>query len=168
VRALARLCYGLTRCRKSALGWYGTAVPISTTLLESLCKLEGKRVILTGGASGIGSETVKAFVREGASVVVLDINKEAGQQVAADAESLGEGLVLFARCDITDQSNVNTVFDTAVEQLGGLDVMLNIAGNEKNVPAEAVTADEIDFIFDVHVKGTMFTNEVHPGWWTPR
>jgi NAD(P)-dependent dehydrogenase (short-subunit alcohol dehydrogenase family) len=121
-------------------------------------QLDGKRVILTGGASGIGSETVKAFLREGADVVVMDIDEKAGAAVVEEAKTMGDGRVTFSLCDISDQASVNAVFDDAVAQLGGLDVMLNIAGNEKNVPAEDVDEREIDFIFDVHVKGTMYTN----------
>jgi NAD(P)-dependent dehydrogenase (short-subunit alcohol dehydrogenase family) len=121
-------------------------------------QLEGKRVILTGGGSGIGATTVTAFAREGAAIVALDIQEKAGRAVVAEAAGLGPGPISYMRCDISKQQDVNTVFDEAVAQLGGLDVMLNIAGNERNVAAEDVNETEIDFIMDVHVKGTMFTN----------
>ncbi|WP_408899783.1 SDR family NAD(P)-dependent oxidoreductase (plasmid) [Nocardioides sp. R1-1] len=121
-------------------------------------QLKGKRVIVTGGGSGIGLETAKSLAKEGARVVVLDINEEAGKQAVVEAQELGPGPVIFSRCDISKQDEVNAVFDDAAALLDGLDVMLNIAGNEKNVPAEDVTESEINLIFDVHVKGTMYTN----------
>lgn len=75
-----------------------------------------------------------------------------------EAAEAGPGPVSYARCDITSQEEVNTVFDDAVARLGGLDAMLNIAGNDRNVPAADVNEAEIDFIMDVHVTGTMYTN----------
>ncbi|MDQ7904803.1 SDR family NAD(P)-dependent oxidoreductase [Phytohabitans sp. ZYX-F-186] len=121
-------------------------------------QLEGKRTIVTGGASGIAAATVLAYAREGASVVSVDINDEAGQRIADEANRLGSGKVTYRHLDISDQDAVNHVFDEAVTLLGGLDVLANIAGNEAQKPAEDVTAEDIDKIFNVHVKGMFFTN----------
>jgi NAD(P)-dependent dehydrogenase (short-subunit alcohol dehydrogenase family) len=121
-------------------------------------QLKGKRIILTGGARGIGKSTVLAFAREGAALVVTDIQDAAGAEVAAEAAKLGPGPITYMRCDVSRQDEVNKVFDQAVSRLGGLDVLANLAGVEKGVPAEDVTEEHIDFIFNVHFKGTAFTN----------
>jgi len=121
-------------------------------------QLNGKRIIMTGGASGIGAATVLAFAHEGAAVVSTDIQDEAGAAVVKEAAHLGPGPILYMHCNVSKQDEVNEVFEKAVSQLGGLDVMANLAGVEKNVPAENVNDAEIDFIMNVHVKGTMFTN----------
>ncbi|HWR84451.1 MAG TPA: SDR family NAD(P)-dependent oxidoreductase [Rhodoglobus sp.] len=121
-------------------------------------QLLGKRAIVTGGASGIAAATVLAYAREGASVVSVDINDEAGRRVAEEAAALGPGTVTYQHLDISDQEAVNRVFADAVQEMGGLDILANIAGNEAQKPAEDVTGADIDSIFNVHVKGTFFTN----------
>ena len=117
--------------------------------------LADKRIIVTGGASGIGAATVRAYVREGARVVALDVNDGDGQRVAAGAG----GGATFMHCDIADRRDVFAVFERAVAQLGGLDVMANVAGVERRTPAEDIPDDEWDLIFGVNVKGTLYTNQ---------
>jgi NAD(P)-dependent dehydrogenase (short-subunit alcohol dehydrogenase family) len=122
-------------------------------------QLEAKRTIITGGASGIAAATVRAFAREGAAVVSLDVNDEDGERVAAEAASLGAGPVTYRHCDISKRDEVIAVFEEEVSRLGGLDVLANIAGIEQQVPGEDVTEEDLDLMFAVHVKGTVFTNQ---------
>ena len=117
--------------------------------------LEHKRVIVTGGASGIGAATVRAYVREGARVVSLDVNAAEGERVAADAGRAAT----FVHCDIGDRQQVFDAFARAVALLGGLDVMANVAGVERRTPAEDIPDDEWDLVFGVNVKGTLYTNQ---------
>src|SRR5829696_1716914 len=125
---------------------------------ERHMQLEGKRTIVTGGASGIGAGTVRAFAREGASVISVDINDEAGERVAREADQLGPGSVSYMHMDMSNESEVKSVFAEAISRLGGLDALANIAGNDQQKPAEDVTEADIDRIFNVHVKGMFFTN----------
>jgi NAD(P)-dependent dehydrogenase (short-subunit alcohol dehydrogenase family) len=118
-------------------------------------QLEGKRVIVTGGASGIGAATVRAYVKEGASVVSLDVDDEGGRKVVGEAGSPAR----YLHCDIADRKNVADVFAQAVDHLGGLDVMANVAGVERRTPAEDIEDDEIDLILGVNVRGTIYTNQ---------
>jgi NAD(P)-dependent dehydrogenase (short-subunit alcohol dehydrogenase family) len=117
--------------------------------------LEGKRIIVTGGASGIGAATVRSYVREGARVVSLDVNRADGERVAREA---GSGAA-FMPCDIADRVAVGAAFDRAVAELGGLDVMANVAGIERRTPAEDIADDEWDAVFTINVKGTLYTNQ---------
>jgi NAD(P)-dependent dehydrogenase (short-subunit alcohol dehydrogenase family) len=117
--------------------------------------LSGKRAIVTGGASGIGAATVRAYVREGARVVSFDVDEAGGARVCAEA---GAGAT-FARCDIADRAQVGAAVARAVDSLGGLDVLANVAGVERRTPAEDIADAEWDLVFSVNVKGTLYTNQ---------
>ena len=117
--------------------------------------LQNKRAIVTGGASGIGAATVRSYVAEGARVVSLDVNVAEGERVASSAGPSAT----FMRCDIADRRQVFDVCERAVTQLGGLDVMANVAGVERRTPAEDIPDDEWDQIFNINVKGTLYTNQ---------
>lgn len=87
-------------------------------------ELAGKVAIVTGGAGGIGRATVELFVREGARVVIADINDEQGESLARE---LG-GSALYQRVDVSKAEQMQTLVDIAVERFGGLDIMFNNAG----------------------------------------
>ena len=86
-------------------------------------RVEGKVCIVTGAASGIGLEDARLLVREGAKVVLTDLNEEAGLKAAAE---LGEN-ALFVRHDIASEADWKRVIDTTVETFGRLDVLVNNA-----------------------------------------
>ncbi|WP_233518914.1 SDR family NAD(P)-dependent oxidoreductase [Paraburkholderia xenovorans] len=129
-----------------------------------MVNLEGKRVIVTGCASGIGASAVKALVRAGAEVAALDLSDEAGRAVAADASAAGPGVAHYFSCDVSRKDQVDEVFRSAVTRLGGLDALINIAGVERKAPAEAVTQDDWDLMFDVNARGTLNTNQAAFAW----
>ena len=85
-------------------------------------RLQDRVAVVTGGGSGIGLATVRRFAAEGATVVVVDVNAEAGQTSAAEVS--GE----FAACDVADEAQVRALFDGVVERHGRLDVAFNNAG----------------------------------------
>jgi NAD(P)-dependent dehydrogenase (short-subunit alcohol dehydrogenase family) len=86
--------------------------------------LEGKVAIITGGANGIGRATVELFVKEGAKVVIADINVESGEEFAAQ---LG-GAAAFKRTDVSSMDDIKALVDFAVSKFGGLHIMFNNAG----------------------------------------
>jgi NAD(P)-dependent dehydrogenase (short-subunit alcohol dehydrogenase family) len=88
-------------------------------------RLEGKVAIVTGGASGIGAETVKTFVENGAFVVIADINDEFGHQVAT---SIGLDKVSYHHCDVRDEKQVEETVAFALEKYGTLDIMFSNVG----------------------------------------
>ncbi|MGV9862710.1 SDR family NAD(P)-dependent oxidoreductase [Rhodococcus koreensis] len=122
-------------------------------------QLEGKRILVTGGAQGIGAAIVKAYVAEGAQVRSYDLNEAGGQSTAEEANEVGPGSVTFSKLDITDGTATESLFRSAAEELGGIDVLVNIAGLQRSAMAEDITADLFDSIYRVNVLGTIHTNQ---------
>jgi NAD(P)-dependent dehydrogenase (short-subunit alcohol dehydrogenase family) len=120
--------------------------------------LENKRIIVTGGAQGIGEAAVRAFAAEGATVTSLDLNEERGRMVGEDATSAGPGAVTFQRADISDRSQVDAVFADAVARMGGLDVLANVAGVHRHAAGDDVPQDSLEWMFKINVYGTIYTN----------
>jgi len=87
-------------------------------------ELAGKVAIVTGGASGLGRGIVECFVEEGASVVIADLDDDAGKALAAELAPAAA----FRHTDVADADQVQAAVDYAVEQLGGLHIMCNNAG----------------------------------------
>lgn len=112
-------------------------------------KLEGKIAIVTGAASGFGEAIVKRFAAEGARVVVVDLNEEAGGQVAAD---IGENAI-FHKADVSLADDVEGMVWAAERQWGGVDILVNNAGfTHRSKPVTEVSEAEFDRIFAVNVK----------------
>ena len=124
-------------------------------------ELEGKKIIVTGGGSGIAAGCVRGYVRAGAQVVFCDVNDEGGKttEAVANAQEGVTGKATYFHCDITDKTAVQEFFAKAIEIMGGLDVLANIAGVERNKPAEDFEKDDIDFVFGVNFNGTVWTNQ---------
>ena len=99
-------------------------------------RLSGKVAVVTGGCSGIGRATVERFVAEGARVLLADIQDDLGTEIAAASG----GAVVYRRCDVTVESDIAAVMDTAAEHFGGLDIVFNNAGaGGARVPIEEIT-----------------------------
>ncbi|MCO5568344.1 hypothetical protein L7F22_022043 [Adiantum nelumboides] len=119
----------------------------------SKCKLEQKVAIVTGGASGIGEATVRLFVQNGACVVIADIQDEKGLQLADD---LGSDKVMYKHCDVTQETDVEALVDSAIKKWGKLDIMFNNAGIlAKNMTNDIANMDMSDFdrVMSVNTRG---------------
>jgi 3-oxoacyl-[acyl-carrier protein] reductase len=89
-------------------------------------RLQGKRALITGGGRGIGRAYVERFVREGASVVIGDIDEENASATAEELRAAG-GDVTFVRIDVSDPASVDAGVAESVQAMGGLDILLNNA-----------------------------------------
>ena len=89
--------------------------------------LETKRVLITGGASGIGAPTAVRFLEEGSVVCVLDRDAEGCKKLAAELPDLAGALC----ADVTDLKQVQTAFAEAIKLMGGVDVLINNAGGNR-------------------------------------
>ncbi len=117
-------------------------------------RLEGKIAIITGAASGFGKGIAEAYTREGAHVVVADLNVEGAQSVATE---IGNGAIAV-QVDVTKRAEVEAMVAAAVEAFGGLDILVNNAGaTHRNKPALEVSEDEFDLIYAVNVKALYLT-----------
>ncbi|SMO93654.1 SDR family NAD(P)-dependent oxidoreductase [Paracoccus laeviglucosivorans] len=116
--------------------------------------LEGKRIVVTGGASGIGRSVAQVCASAGARVAVADLDR--GLAAAAIAELPGSGHVAVA-LDVTDPAVVDTAFATCAAELGGIDGVVNCAGIWKpreDGPITRVTDETWDKIIAVNLTGT--------------
>jgi NAD(P)-dependent dehydrogenase (short-subunit alcohol dehydrogenase family) len=113
-------------------------------------RLDGKRAVITGAASGIGAATARLFVAEGARVVLADVDAARGDKLAAD---LGDRAA-FVATDVSREADVDRAVAACVAAFGGLDVMFNNAG----VPGSIGGIEEIDVAgwdhtLGVHLRG---------------
>ncbi|MBV1879010.1 MAG: SDR family oxidoreductase [Pseudomonadales bacterium] len=91
-------------------------------------ELAGKSVIVTGGASNIGRAITLGFAREGAKITIAELDLEQAEKVAAEARELGAAEVQVAQTDITDMAQVQSMVAKAVDNYGGVDVLVNNVG----------------------------------------
>lgn len=113
-----------------------------------------KSVLITGGAGGMGRAIASAFLKQGASVVIADID-DAGM-AAATSELSPSGTISAIRTDVTNAEECRRAIQAAVERHGKLDILVNGAGVWVEGPAEAVTEAEWDRTVDINLKGTCF------------
>ena len=106
-----------------------------------MSELAGKVAVVTGGASGLGEGLVRRFVAEGARVVFGDVDAERGQTVADELGSAAQ----FLTTDVTDQSQISALVGTAVDEFGGLHVMVNNAGISGTMHRRFLDDDLADF-----------------------
>jgi NADP-dependent 3-hydroxy acid dehydrogenase YdfG len=109
-------------------------------------------VVVTGGATGIGAATARAFAREGARVVIFDIARREGEATAAAIEEAG-GTARFRAGDVTDEDAVRSAVDEAVESYGRLDVLHANAGIEWTKTVVDTSREEWQRVLDVNLTG---------------
>jgi meso-butanediol dehydrogenase / (S,S)-butanediol dehydrogenase / diacetyl reductase len=114
--------------------------------------LEGKRVLITGGASGIGAATAARFLQEGSAVCVLDRDDQARTKISRELPDLA-GTV---DADVSDLKQVQTAIDDAVAMMGGLDVVINNAGISIRHKFLDITPQEWDKIVAVNLTGVFY------------
>ena len=118
-------------------------------------RMENKRGVVTGAASGLGREVAKLFAAEGASVVVADVNADGAEEVAAEIREAG-GTAIAQACDVTDESSIEAALDRSASEWGGLDFVVNNAGVQLEKPLDETSNKEYDWIFDVNVRGVFW------------
>jgi NAD(P)-dependent dehydrogenase (short-subunit alcohol dehydrogenase family) len=126
---------------------------ISITLEDYMSRLEGKIAVITGGNSGIGLATAKRFVAEGAYVFITGRRQE---ELDKTVVAIGPGVTAI-QGDVSDLNDLDRVFATVREKRGRIDVLFANAGLGERAPIGAITEASFDLVFDVNVKGTLFT-----------
>lgn len=124
-------------------------------------RFEKRRVLLTGGASGIGRATALRLVDEGATVVAVD--RDGDGLAGTVAACSGSGRLSTAVCDVASEPSVVETVAEAVDRLGGLDVLANVAGIHRTTPIERLTVEDLRLLFEVNLVGTaLFCREAVP------
>ena len=128
--------------------WARSSSPVGGT-----SRFAGSRALVTGAASGIGAATAQRLAAEGAQVACLDRDR-AGAEVTVAAITAAGGRAFALECDLLDRPTVGPAVDRAAAELGGLDVVCNIAGLGGLVLDEDLTLDQWDHTIGVNLTGT--------------
>ena len=114
--------------------------------------LQGKRVLITGGASGIGAATAARFLEEGSQVCVLDRDAERCEAIRHELPGLAEAII----ADVTDLMQVEAAFAEAVRVAGGIDVLINNAGISIRHKFLDITPEEWEKVLAVNLTGVFY------------
>jgi D-sorbitol dehydrogenase (acceptor) len=116
-------------------------------------RLAGKSALITGAARGIGKAFAEAYVREGATVAIGDINLEAAEMTAHDIGASAYAVKL----DVTEQASIDAAVKAVEARAGGLDILVNNAALFDAAPIVEITRQSYDRLFSVNVAGCLFT-----------
>jgi 3-oxoacyl-[acyl-carrier protein] reductase len=112
-------------------------------------RLAGKSALVTGAASGFGAGIARLFAKEGAKVVLMDLNGPGAEEVAASIGPAAAGI----KGDVTSRSDVDAAVAKTIAHGGKLDIVVNNAGwTHRNKPLLEVTEDEFDKVYEINVK----------------
>ncbi|MGH9502446.1 MAG: SDR family NAD(P)-dependent oxidoreductase [Terriglobales bacterium] len=125
----------------------------------SMNQLSGKIALISGAASGIGRAAALLFAREGASVVLTDINESAGQNVAAEITKNG-GRAIFEPSDVTRAEDCRRVVERAAREFGGIHILFNNAGIIRRASVVELSEADWDRVMAVNVKAIFLMSRV--------
>ena len=136
-------------------------------------EINNKTAVVTGGGNGIGKALCMALAEAGANVVIADIELDAAQAVEAEINATGAGCLAIA-VDVTDESSVIRMRDTACDVFGSVDILVNNAGvMHPTKPLFETTSADLDWVMSVNVGGVMngirsfvplFVEQGTPAW----
>jgi gluconate 5-dehydrogenase len=124
----------------------------------SLFRLDGKRAILVGGYGGIGEVTSRLLADYGADVAIAGRSEEKARALA-DEISSGGGRAIGLRVDIADRESAQSLVASCVQELGGLDVLVNFAGIDNEAPAEDFDEDEFRQVIEINLNGAFWLSQ---------
>ncbi len=126
--------------------------------------MDQKVAVVTGAMRGVGFAIAREFVEQGATVVLTDIDREGLDAAVAQLGPKSSGVV----ADVTDSKQMDAVFESAASEHGHVDAVVANAGVGDSAPIGSITEAQFDKIYDVNVKGVLFTFQgalphLHPG-----
>jgi 3-oxoacyl-[acyl-carrier protein] reductase len=116
-------------------------------------RFEGRTALITGGGRGIGAATGARFAREGANVVLADLDREPAEETAEAIRS-SKGRALAVACDVTQRSSVEDLFNAAATEFGGVDFLVTCAGVIRDNLIHKMSDSDWDLVIDTHLRGT--------------
>ena len=114
-------------------------------------RLENQVTVITGAGSGIGKETALLFAKEGAKVVVADVNEKAGEETVVEIKKNGEGF--FVKLDVSNREQSKQMVKTALEKYGRIDILINNAGIVQDAFVSKMTEEQWDKVININLKG---------------
>jgi glucose 1-dehydrogenase len=118
-------------------------------------KLQSQTAIITGSSSGIGAGVAKTLAKEGANVVInfpTENSRQDAENVLAEIISNGGNGITF-KCDVSNENDVKSMFDTTIAQFGTVDILVNNAGLQKDSPFDQMTLAQWNFVLGVNLTG---------------
>lgn len=141
--------------------------PLSAPAATATGRLQDKVAVITGAARGIGAVTAATFAREGAKVVICDVNEALGQQTTAAINQAGGAFVqngkptaTFVSADVRKMASAEALFEQAVQQYGRVDILVNNAGVTRDAQLRKMTEEEFDFVIDINLRGVFVCTKV--------
>ncbi|WP_209124158.1 SDR family NAD(P)-dependent oxidoreductase [Alkalihalobacillus sp. BA299] len=122
-------------------------------------KLDNKIALITGGGGGLGHEIALSMAKEGAKIVLSDINEQSLKEVTSDLQKNYEADYVVA--DVSNQADAKKMVDYVVEKFGQIDILVNNAGGSLNTPKylEDIKEEHWDRVLDVNLKGTFLASQ---------
>jgi NAD(P)-dependent dehydrogenase (short-subunit alcohol dehydrogenase family) len=124
----------------------------------ALFRLDGRRVAIVGGYGGIGEVTTRLFAECGAQIVVAGRSQEKAQALAKELSSAGH-VVHGTRVDIASRDSARELIERCTSELGGIDVLVNLAGIDIEAPAERFEPDAWESLLDVNLSGAFWLSQ---------
>ncbi len=121
----------------------------------TLGRFEGKRILITGGAGGIGGQIARQFAEQGGKVGILDTNTSAIKSIVSEIVSSG-AFATGEQVDVRDHIAVGQVMNKVAKTFGGIDVLVTAAGGSLGTPRDLneISSADLDLVLDVNIKGT--------------
>lgn len=119
-------------------------------------RLEGKIAVITGGASGIGRAIAESYAKEGARIVIADLNFDAAKQTA---HSIGRGSVAV-QVDVSNRSSIENMAYCACDLVGPAYILVNCAAIFNMAPLSEISEEHFDTQFNINVRGLLFTTQI--------
>jgi NAD(P)-dependent dehydrogenase (short-subunit alcohol dehydrogenase family) len=124
----------------------------------SLFRLDGKRVILVGGYGGIGGVTSRLFADYGAEIAIAGRSQEKATALAEELSG-GGGRAIGLRVDLADRESARALVRSCLNELGGLDVLVNLAGIDNEAPAESFDEEEFRQVIEINLNGAFWLSQ---------
>ena len=125
---------------------------------------KNKVVIVTGGASGIGESTVRAFANQGAKVAIADMNIDKGNQLASELRESGKETI-FIKTDVTNEQDQKNLIKETVKAFQGLDILFANAGIANDGVADKLSYEQWKRTIDINLSGVYLSNKYAIEYW---
>jgi gluconate 5-dehydrogenase len=124
-------------------------------MIDHLFSVEGQVVLVSGGSRGIGRAIAAGFASRGARVIITGREAATLDRTAREISRAEGPAVRALVCDISDEAAIRTLVDAVLGEFGHVDTLLNVAGVNRRMPSEKLTAEDYDFVLDINLRGPL-------------